>query len=92
MGVVTGNTYVLKPSERVPLTAMRLAELAMEAGLPDGVLNIIHGTHDAVNFICDDPAIKVRCAARRADRAAGGARARCRRALCASWPRLATPR
>ena len=46
MGVVTGNTYVLKPSERVPLTAMRLAELAMEAGLPDGVLNIIHGTHD----------------------------------------------
>ena len=58
MGVVTGNTYVLKPSERVPLTAMRLAELAMEAGLPDGVLNIIHGTHDAVNFICDEPAIK----------------------------------
>ena len=46
MGTVTGNTYVLKPSERVPLTAMRLAELAMEAGLPDGVLNIIHGTHD----------------------------------------------
>ena len=45
MGVVTGNTYVLKPSERVPLTAMRLAELATEAGLPDGVLNIIHGTH-----------------------------------------------
>ena len=58
MGVVTGNTYVLKPSERVPMTAMRLAELAMEAGLPDGVLNIIHGTHDAVNFICDDPDIK----------------------------------
>jgi len=58
MGVVTGNTYVLKPSERVPLTTMRLAELAMEAGLPDGVLNIIHGTHDAVNFICDNPAIK----------------------------------
>ena len=45
MGVVTGNSYVLKPSERVPLTAMRLAELATEAGLPDGVLNIIHGTH-----------------------------------------------
>jgi malonate-semialdehyde dehydrogenase (acetylating)/methylmalonate-semialdehyde dehydrogenase len=58
MGVVTGNTYVLKPSERVPLTAMRLAELATEAGLPDGVLNVIHGTHDAVNFICDEPAIR----------------------------------
>jgi len=58
MGVVTGNTYVLKPSERVPLTAMRLAELATEAGLPDGVLNIIHGTHDAVNFLCHEPAIR----------------------------------
>jgi len=58
MGVVTGNTYVLKPSERVPLTAIRLAELATEAGLPDGVLNIIHGTHAAVNFLCDEPAIR----------------------------------
>ena len=52
MAVVTGNTYVLKPSERVPLTAMRLAELAMQAGLPPGVLNIIHGTHETVDFIC----------------------------------------
>ena len=58
MAVVTGNTYVLKPSERVPLTALRLAELAQEAGLPPGVLNIIHGSHDTVNFICDDPRIK----------------------------------
>jgi len=58
MAIVTGNTYVLKPSERVPLTTMRLAELAIEAGLPPGVLNIIHGSHDAVNFICDHPAIK----------------------------------
>jgi len=58
MATVCGNTFVLKPSERVPLTAMRLAELSIEAGMPKGVLNIIHGTHDAVNFICDDPAIK----------------------------------
>jgi len=58
MAVVTGNTFVLKPSERVPLTAMYLAELTRRAGLPDGVLNIIHGTHDAVNFICDSPHIK----------------------------------
>ena len=58
MAVVTGNTYVLKPSERVPLTALRLAELAMEAGMPPGVLNIIHGSHDTVNFICDEPRIK----------------------------------
>jgi malonate-semialdehyde dehydrogenase (acetylating) / methylmalonate-semialdehyde dehydrogenase len=47
MSIVCGNTFILKPSERVPLTAMRLAELALEAGLPKGVLNIIHGTHNA---------------------------------------------
>jgi len=58
MAVVCGNTYVLKPSERVPLTTMRLAELAVEAGLPPGVLNIIHGSHDTVDFICDHPAIR----------------------------------
>ena len=58
MAIVTGNTYVLKPSERVPLTAMRLAELAMEAGLPPGVLNIIHGSHETVDFICDHPKIR----------------------------------
>jgi len=58
MSVVCGNTFVLKPSERTPLTSMRLAELALEAGLPKGVLNVIHGTHDAVNFCCDAPDIK----------------------------------
>eukprot|EP00741_Cyanophora_paradoxa_P012662 tig00020614_g12233.t1 len=58
MAVTTGNTFVLKPSERVPNTSMLLARLAAEAGLPPGVLNIIHGTHDAVNFICDAPDIK----------------------------------
>jgi len=55
---VCGNTYILKPSERDPGAAMMLARLAMDAGLPKGVLNIIHGTHDAVNFICDSPQIK----------------------------------
>lgn len=53
-----GNTYILKPSEKDPGAAMMLAELAQQAGLPDGVLNIIHGAHDAVNFICDAPDIK----------------------------------
>ena len=43
---------------QVPLTAMMLADLAAEAGLPDGVLNVIHGAHDAVNFLCDDPRIR----------------------------------
>jgi len=58
MALATGNTYVMKPSERVPLTTIRLAELLQEAGAPDGVMNIIHGQHDAVNFICDAPEIK----------------------------------
>jgi len=57
-GIVCGNTYILKPSERVACTSMTLAELAIEAGVPKGVLNVIHGGHDAVNFICDEPAIK----------------------------------
>ena len=52
------HSYVLKPSEQDPGCTMRLAELAKEAGLPDGVLNVIHGAHDAVNFVCDAPDIK----------------------------------
>lgn len=58
MATVCGNTFVLKPSERTPGAAMILARLAKEAGLPDGVLNVIHGSVDAVNFICDHPDIK----------------------------------
>ncbi|KAK1633770.1 Aldehyde/histidinol dehydrogenase [Colletotrichum phormii] len=58
IATITGNTLVLKPSERDPGAAMILAELAKEAGFPDGVINIIHGTHRAVNFILDEPAIK----------------------------------
>nr|XP_054758402.1 methylmalonate-semialdehyde dehydrogenase [acylating], mitochondrial-like [Lytechinus pictus] len=58
VAAVAGNTVVMKPSERDPGACMILAELAKEAGLPDGVLNIIHGQHDAVNFICDNPLIR----------------------------------
>ena len=54
----SGNTFVLKPSEKDPGATMMLAKLAQEAGLPDGVLNVIHGAHECVNFICDDPDIK----------------------------------
>ncbi|KAJ8529936.1 hypothetical protein K7X08_036771 [Anisodus acutangulus] len=54
-----GNTFILKPSEKAPGACMILAELAMEAGLPNGVLNIIHGTNDIVNAICDDSDIEV---------------------------------
>ena len=53
-----GNTMLLKPSEKVPGAAMILARLAKESGLPDGVLNIIHGAHDTVNFICDSKVVK----------------------------------
>ncbi|KAK4438080.1 Methylmalonate-semialdehyde dehydrogenase [acylating], mitochondrial [Sesamum alatum] len=58
VAVTCGNTYVLKPSEKDPGASMILAELAMEAGLPNGVLNIVHGTHDIVNAICDDDDIR----------------------------------
>lgn len=58
MGLVTGNTYLLKPSERTPGASMILAELAMQAGIPKGALNVIHGGHDAVNFICDAPEVR----------------------------------
>ncbi|CAN4111988.1 unnamed protein product [Withania somnifera] len=58
VAVTCGNTFVLKLSEKDPGGLMILAELAMEAGLPDGVLNIFHGTHDIVNAICDDDDIR----------------------------------
>jgi len=58
MACVTGNTSVMKPSERDPGCTMLLMELAKEAGFPPGVVNVIHGRHDSVNFICDNPDIK----------------------------------
>ncbi len=58
MAIATGNTFVLKPSEQDPMVTMRLCELALEAGIPPGVLNVIHGGEDAVNAICDHKDIK----------------------------------
>ncbi|SFL65510.1 malonate-semialdehyde dehydrogenase (acetylating) / methylmalonate-semialdehyde dehydrogenase [Paenibacillus sp. 1_12] len=49
LAIACGNTFILKPSERTPLLANRLAELFKEAGLPDGVFNIVHGARDVVN-------------------------------------------
>lgn len=58
IATITGNTLILKPSERDPGAAMILAELCQKAGFPDGVVNIIHGAHRTVDFILDEPAIK----------------------------------
>ncbi|WP_261304996.1 CoA-acylating methylmalonate-semialdehyde dehydrogenase [Paenibacillus andongensis] len=58
MAIACGNTFILKPSERTPLTAIRLAELFSQAGLPDGVLNIVHGAHDCVNGLLEHTDIK----------------------------------
>ena len=52
-----GNCMILKPSEKVPLSCVRLAELLKEAGLPDGVLNIVNGDVEIVEAICDHPDI-----------------------------------
>lgn len=58
VALATGNTLVLKPSERDPGAAMMIAELCQKAGLPAGVLNVVHGTVPTVNAICDHPSIK----------------------------------
>jgi len=53
-----GNTFLMKPSEKTPAASMMLAHLAQQAGLPNGVLNVVHGAVDTVNFFCDSPLIK----------------------------------
>ncbi len=55
--IALGNCVILKPSELVPLSAGRIAELLREAGLPDGVLQIVHGGREAVEALCDHPGI-----------------------------------
>ncbi|MBV8301542.1 MAG: CoA-acylating methylmalonate-semialdehyde dehydrogenase [Candidatus Dormibacteraeota bacterium] len=57
LAVVAGNTFVLKPSERTPLGATRLAELFCDSGFPDGVLNVVHGGRDAVDALLVHPTV-----------------------------------
>ena len=56
--IALGNCMVLKPSEKVPISSGRLAMLLKEAGLPDGVFNIVNGDSEIVNAICDHPGIE----------------------------------
>ena len=58
MALACGNTFILKPSEKDPSASVRMAELLKEAGLPDGVLNIVHGDKEAVDAILSHPDIK----------------------------------
>jgi malonate-semialdehyde dehydrogenase (acetylating)/methylmalonate-semialdehyde dehydrogenase len=58
MAIVCGNTFVLKPSERDPSAPMRIAELFHEAGLPDGVFNVVNGDKEAVDTLLTDPRVQ----------------------------------
>jgi len=58
MAVVCGNTFVLKPSERDPSSTLFIAELALQAGLPPGVLNVVNGDKEAVDTLLTDPRVK----------------------------------
>ena len=57
VAIACGNTFILKPSEKVPSTSMKMAELFKEAGLPDGVFNVVHGDKEAVDAILAHPGI-----------------------------------
>ena len=56
--IALGNCMIMKPSEKVPLSCGKIAELLKEAGLPDGVFNVVHGDTDIVEAICDHPDIE----------------------------------
>ncbi len=58
LAVVAGNTYVLKPSERTPLGGARLAALFLEAGFPEGVLNVVHGAGETVDALLKHPDVR----------------------------------
>ncbi len=58
MAVACGNCFILKPSERDPTSALRIAELALEAGLPPGVLNVVNGDKESVDTLLQDPRVK----------------------------------
>ncbi|RME88223.1 MAG: CoA-acylating methylmalonate-semialdehyde dehydrogenase [Planctomycetota bacterium] len=58
LALACGNAFILKPSELTPLSALEIAKILKEAGLPDGLFSVIHGSKEMVEFICDHPDIK----------------------------------
>ena len=58
VAITCGNTFVLKPSEKVPLSAIRMGELLVEAGVPEGVFNIVHGDKECVDALCTHPLVR----------------------------------
>ena len=58
IAIACGNTFILKPSERDPTPTMILARLLKQAGLPDGVFNVVHGDKEAVDILLDDPRVQ----------------------------------
>ncbi len=58
IAITCGNTFILKPSEKVPLSSLMIAELLMKAGLPEGVFNIVHGGKDCVDALLSHPLVK----------------------------------
>ncbi|KAK5203316.1 aldehyde dehydrogenase (NADP(+)) ald6 [Exophiala xenobiotica] len=58
IAIITGNCIIVKPSERTPTASMILAELALQAGVPPGVVNVMHGSVEAVDFLIDHPSVK----------------------------------
>ena len=58
MAIACGNTFILKPSDKVPRTAVRMVELAHEAGMPPGVLNLVHGAKETVDRLLTDPRVR----------------------------------
>src|SRR5262249_39697021 len=58
VALACGNAFVLKPSEKVPLTAVRLGELLIESGVPEGVFNIVHGDRECVDALLEHPEVR----------------------------------
>ncbi|MGI1850082.1 aldehyde dehydrogenase family protein, partial [Rhodococcus sp. SJ] len=58
VALACGNSFVLKPSEKVPTLAMEMAAMLTESGLPDGVFNIVHGGHEVVDTLITDPRVE----------------------------------